>query len=250
VCALALLLPSTASAWTVVGFGDSITSTTFDQAYFIPGSYLDYLGPEYDYEDRGDPAITTIDLMFDVINYVDGGPTADAVVILTGTPDTARTDYDEATTVANIAAMIDYVQANTSLPIVLIAPPPAVQPCDNIEFVTGGAVLCDPINPAPNNMITRLEELADALDALAASRSVGFVDALQIFMDEPGGPGTLMRNVPIFDGIHPNQTGDQRIASALEPILDSYFVPEPSTDVLLMLGLVGLAVVGSPRRSA
>ena len=82
---LAVAAPTASAAPLVVaGFGDSITSTTFDG--FDPGSYLEYLDPaDFGFEDHATPAISSADLLLDLQAYIDGAPSADAIVLMTGT---------------------------------------------------------------------------------------------------------------------------------------------------------------------
>lgn len=229
----------------VAGFGDSITSTTFDGPG--QGSYLEFLDSRFAYEDHATPAIETADLYYDVVSYIDGGPTADVIVLMTGTPDTFYETYSEAATVANIQSMVDYVLDHSILGLMLMAPPPAVPPCDNVEFETGGAVTCDPVPADPaSDMIARLEALSGALASLSPTNPANasrfdFLDIHQVFEDAPGGPAAYMK----VDGIHPTSDGDILIRDALTgPLL---LVPEPGTGLLLALGLVGLGVAGFDR---
>jgi lysophospholipase L1-like esterase len=232
----------------VAGFGDSITSTTFDGPGL--GSYLEFLPAPFTYEDYGTPAIEAGDLYYDVVSYINGAPTADVIVLMTGTPDTFWPDYSQAATVTSIQSMVDYVLDNSDLDLILMAPPPAVPPCDNVEFVTGGAVTCDAVPADPDvDMIARLEALSGVLASLAPSDSgnldrFGFLDVHQIFEDAPGGPAAYMKP----DGVHPTSDGDVLIADALTPTL--LLIPEPGTGLLLALGLVGLAGAGRAQRGS
>jgi hypothetical protein len=149
----------------------------------------------------------------------------------------------EATTVGNIEAMIDMVLAE-SIPLILMAPTPVLDPCASPAILS-----CSTID-------TRLADLADSLALLASSKGVAFLDLYAAFMADPrfgliadGGqhPGSdsLYKN----DGLHYRlETGDTLVASLVAPLIESALVPEPSTAVLLGLGLLGL--VARSRRAA
>lgn len=243
----ALALPSFAGALPVVaGFGDSITCDTSSCG---DGSYLGLLGvylePDPIIDDNGVSASRTGAVLARLTDWINGegdwlsvGPqTADVVVLLTGTPDTYQHEdywneqnYSPVETLGNIEGMIDLLIAQ-SIPLVLVAPPPVLDPCANP----------DPL-PTCSEIDTSLANLSSSLASLASTKTVPFVDLYQAFMDDdnwgidPPDPNSLY-----VDGLHPRlETGDDLIASLVAFEIQA-IIPEPSTAVLLASGLLALA---------
>jgi lysophospholipase L1-like esterase len=234
--ALLLMLPATASrASDIAGFGDSITCTLCND-----GSYLllleNYLEPDPIIEDHGTPDDTTDDVLFRLDAWIDSSNTADVIVLLSGTNDIYRavggfgdTPYVEADTVNTIEAMLDLVLQTTSMPLVLVAPPPVQSPCGN------------PVNLTCGTIDSRLDSLSTELGSLAASKSIPFVDLYGTYKADPrwssptGSPNSLF----ISDGVHPKlATGDDLnamwIANAIAP-----------TPVLPAIEPLGLALLAA-----
>ena len=86
-----------------------------------------------------------------------------------------------------------------------------------------------------------MADLSLACQALAANRTIPFVDAYGLFASYPGfldPPGSA--NSPLrADGLHPQlEPGDRLIAEAVAGALVQ--IPEPSAGILLGASLVGL----------
>lgn len=232
-----LLLPSLASASPIVAaFGDSITSDAGE------GSYLrllgDYLEPDPIIDDNGAPANLSGDVLYRVGAWLDAGNTADVLILLTGTPDTFQAvggwrdrDYDRLETLGNVESIIELV-LGAGIPLILLAPPPVIDPCGNPDALT-----CDQID-------ARLLHLSNNLGFLALDYGVPFVHLYAAFKGDPRfglplGPDSLYRS----DGIHPRlETGDALIASLLAPMIEgAVHTPEPSTALMIGFGLLALA---------
>ena len=239
-----LLAPSPAIALTyVVGFGDSITSRSFDP--FPNGSYLDWLGAGYVVDDVAAPARFSEGVLSSAQSWLGAGNTADLVIIMTGTPDAAQAPgffggvYDLAETVANVAGTLALF-ASAGIPTILMAPPPTLFPCDGVEG--GGGPTCA-------QMDARLYDISVALAALSIDLSVPFLDTYALFRDYDTNPSYQIEDLFKEDGVHPSVAGDQLIANALYPTLQQIFaVPEATTALLLGAGLVVL--VTGRRRAA
>jgi lysophospholipase L1-like esterase len=241
------MLPSFARALPVdlVGFGDSITDESFPD-----GSYLDVLESWGRIDSASDanhgvPADRSQEVSTRLTAWIDDDNTADFLILLTGTPDTYQAvggfknvDYDADETEANIQAMVDLVLDETTIPLILVAPPPVVAPCDYPDVLT-----CGEIDARLADLASRLAPMADPpgvrfLDLYAAFKSHDnwAIDPSYFYMDD--------------DGTHPRlETGDLLIAGLLAPM-----VPEPSTALLLgsgllMLGARRLGTTTSTRRS-
>jgi lysophospholipase L1-like esterase len=145
----------------------------------------------------------------------------DAVIVLSGTPDTfcelggwcpsgypgyTPRDYDPAVTVANITGMVQVVLDDGAEPV-LVAPPPVFEPC-----LGSGGLTCEEIDG-------RLADLSVALDNVAFDADVAFVD-LYTLIDAHTDPGSLLK----ADGVHPNHAvGDPFIADEVLPELGEIF---------------------------
>lgn len=220
--ALALAPASAHAAPLIAGCCDSITSEP---------SYLDLVWDAYGWPSGPDP--------YDHNLGVDASPSSaglsrlegylaakdpDAVVVLSGTPDTffgpswgPPEGYDEAVTVGNIAGMVEATLDDGAEPV-LVAPPPVFEPCSG-----NGGLSCEEIDG-------RLADLSVALDNLAFQEDVAFVDLYTLFDAHPD-PESLY----FSDGVHPNHTdGDPFIADALLPELAALFcgdgIPDPGEE--------------------
>jgi len=137
----------------------------------------------------------------------------DAAVVLSGTPDTffgtgggSRGGYDEAVIVGNVAGMVEAVLEDGGEPI-LVAPPPVFEPCDGS------------LKPSCAEIDGRLADLSVALEDLAVSENVAFVNLYALFSAYPD---VLSLYQP--DGVHPNHgLGDLFIAYALFPEFSALF---------------------------
>jgi len=236
-CLLVLLtFPSFASALPVVaGFGNSITCWDCND-----GSYLVLL-EDWGYIDSAEDASLgeSADLASGVLSrlddWLDLGNTADVLILLAGTPDTylavggwKNREYDPLETLGNIDTIIDLVLGE-SIPLILVAPPPVLDPCGTSYDV-----------PTCGDIDTSLANLAVDLALLAGTYSdVQFLDLYAAFTADPRfgehpGTNSLYRD----DGLHPRlETGDTLIASLLVPML----TPEPSTALLVASGLLAFA---------
>jgi cysteine-rich repeat protein len=203
----------------IAGCCDSITSEP---------SYLDLLWDDYGWPSGPDPYEHNLG--------VDASPSSaglarlegylavedpDAVVVLSGTPDTffgpdwgPPEGYDEAVTVGNIASMVQATLDDGSEPI-LVAPPPVYPPCTGNHGLS--CALID----------GRLADLSVALDDVAFQADVAFVDLYALFAGYLPDPLDLYKG----DGVHPNHdVGDPFIADALLPELAVIFCGDGSLD--------------------
>jgi lysophospholipase L1-like esterase len=231
-----LLLPALAHAAppTVSGFGDSITCIPCNDGSYL-GLLGDYLVEPPIVEDNGVWADLTDGVLFRFDAWLTGGNSADVVVILTGTPDTYQAvggfnnrDYSEAESVGNVADILDLADA-AGLPAILVAPPPVLDPCGFPTVLT-----CSEI-------AVRLADLSVALQALAVSRGVPFVDLNDAFANHPGFLFTPGDPLSLFrpDGLHPKlDPGDDLIAQEVANAIAA--LPE-EIPALPPLGLAGLA---------
>jgi len=126
--------------------------------------------------------------------------TNDAVVVLSGTPDTffgpnwgPPEGYDEAVTVANVAGMVEATLLDGAEPV-LVAPPPVYEP-----YSGNGGLSCELIDG-------RLADLSVALDNLAFQEDVAFVDLYTLFGDYLPDPLDLYKN----DGVRVQRRDRQR----------------------------------------
>jgi lysophospholipase L1-like esterase len=232
---LLILLPSLASAapLTLAAFGDSITCDTCND-----GSYLEllqnYLPEAPTIDDHGVMSAPTADVLGYLQTWIDASNTADYVIILSGTPDTYQAvggfldrPYSEAETVGHIQDMLTLV-FDAGMSAILAAPPPVVDPCGYS------------VDPTCSEIDASLASLSGALASLASSMSVPFVDLYDAFINDPawgiapGTAGSLFRS----DGLHPQlYPGDDLIAQEISGAI----IPEPSSALLVALGLVALA---------
>jgi lysophospholipase L1-like esterase len=238
----ALALPSVAGALPVVaGFGDSITCDGCNDGGYL-GLLADYLEPDPILDDNGVSSDRTGSVLSRLQTWIDDGNTADVLVLLTGTPDTYQAvggwmnrPYDPLETLGNIEDMIDLVLAE-SIPLILVAPPPVLDPCGNPSVLTCG------------DIDGRLADLADDLALVATTEGVPFVDLYAAFQADPrfgliadGGEHPGPDSLFLDDGLHPRlATGDTLIASLLATEI-ALIIPEPSTAILLACGLLALA---------
>lgn len=233
-----VFFPPVSHAFTIVGFGNSITCATCNDGSYL-GLLNDHLDPDAVLIDEGQSADVSENLFLRLDLWLDSN-SADLVIILTGTPDAYKAVggfqnqlYEEQFTIDNVDAMIDIVHAeNTS--VLLVAPPPVQSPCN------------DPINLTCATIDARLASLATAMGALAVEKGVSFVDLYDIFINDPRFSEPFTSEDSLFrnDGLHPKYpTGDDLIASRIaQVLLSDMVVPEPSTGLLLALGLAALTV--------
>jgi lysophospholipase L1-like esterase len=237
---LLLFVPATAQAipLTLAGFGDSITCDACND-----GSYLrhidSYLSEAPIIDDNGESADLTSQVSARLDTWITDGNTADFVIILSGTPDTYQAlggwqnrPYDEDETVGNISDMLDAV-FNAGMQAILVAPPPVWTP-----------------TPCGGPGVLTCEIIDASLAGLATTADVPFVNLYDAFTNDPNfgdAPGTadsLFRT----DGLHPRDNGDDLIAFEIAGAINA--IPEPSTGLLVSLGLVALcAGCRRPRRS-
>ena len=242
--ALLVILPATAQAvpLTLAGFGDSITCDACND-----GSYLrymdDYLSEAPIIDDNGVSTDLTSEIAVRLDTWIADANTADFVIVMGGTVDTYQVEggfggqnYDPGETFDNIAGMLDAIDT-AGMQAILVAPPPVwtPTPCGGPD----DPLTCDDIDDA-------LAALATSLAGLATDKGVPFVDIYDAFVNDPdfinapGTAGTLFRN----DGLHPRDNGDDLIAFEIAGAINA--VPEPSTGLLVSLGLVAL---GAGRRT-
>ena len=207
-CCAALLFAAPASAITVAGFGDSLTTRP---------SYLDFVSADT-IVDVGSGGELTADGVGRLETWLTAND-ADFVILLEGTNDFFATGYDQSATAANLASMMDLVLADGAIPI-LLGPPPIIA---TGEEVADG----------------RSAALAPLLSSAAATRGVAFVDLYDLF-SSAADTASLYES----DGIHPNTLGDQLIATRVNAVI----TPEPTTSLLLGGGLACLAARGPRRR--
>ncbi len=200
-CCAVLLFAAPASAITVAGFGDSLTTRP---------SYLDFVSADT-IVDVGDGGELTADGVGRLETWLTAND-ADFVILLEGTNDFFTDDYDPSATAANLASMMDLVLADGAIPI-LLGPPP---------IIAAGEEIAD----------GRSAALAPLLSSAAATRGVAFVDLYDLF-SSVADTASLYES----DGVHPNALGDQLIATHVNAVI----APEPSTALLLGCGLAGLA---------
>jgi lysophospholipase L1-like esterase len=196
---------------TIVGFGNSISCEECND-----GSYLGLVGahlvpPPADVVSQGMSANTSGVVLARFRGWVEAGGTADVVVLLTGTPDVyhavggwGNRPYDPEEVVGNVEALI-HSSFDHGIPVILLAPPPVLEPCDRPELLT-----CAEIDD-------RLADLAGRLGVLAEEENVVFLDLHAEFKADPRfgrhpGPDSLL----LDDGLHPRSgTGDALIAERL-----------------------------------
>jgi lysophospholipase L1-like esterase len=204
------LLPPRAESLTVAGFGDSLT--------WAPG-YLAQLPSEWETVNLSNGGECSWDGLLRLQRLL---PTldADVVVLMEGTNDVSNLNYTFARSMDSLTGMIDAVLDAGMLPV-LMAPPPILP--------------WDPNGPAedPNG---QLQALASALEGLADSKGIPFVNLLDTF--------AAFDDLDSYyhDGLHPNADGSGVIAAALVPVIrDAVPTPEPSTALLFGAGLMLLA---------
>jgi lysophospholipase L1-like esterase len=87
----------------------------------------------------------------------------------------------------------------------------------------------------PNDDATANGLMADYRDAIVQEADVAWqLGAALAFMSDP--------DLLIFDGVHPSQEGHDRMAVAIADRVPA-LVPEPSTHLLLAIGLAGMAIL-------
>jgi lysophospholipase L1-like esterase len=204
-----LLLPALASpaaAITVAGFGDSLTHGH---------DYLNYLPSDMttlDFGLTGEESWDGVDRLPGVLDTL----VADVVIIMEGTNDVRDGSYTNELSLSSLTSMVD-MTLDAGFAVVLMAPP----------------IIVDPADPVYDE---RLAYLSGALEWVAADRGVPFVDLYDIFSG-------LADPTPYFqeDGVHAADPGRMLIASSVEPAIRIAVIPEPSTALLLALGLTVLA---------
>ena len=239
------VVPMAASAvpLDIAGFGDSITCDTCND-----GSYLSLLGahlPEVPIiQDEALTTLTSGAVLSTLEAWLDGGGSADWVIIMAGTVDVYQevggfnnVEYSEAQVVSNLDDMIDLV-LSVSMSVVVVAPPPVQSPCGG----AGVVITCTDID-------NRLNSLSAALAGLANSKSVPFVDLYDAYINHPDWDATVGSASLLFTtgGLVPQYTtGDDlsafEIASAINeaPEPDPPAVPSlPITGMMALLGLLG-----------
>ena len=171
------------------------------------------------------------------------------MVLMTGTPDAymavggfQNAAYVEQDAVDTTEAMID-LALSAGLTTILVAPPPVQSPCQNPDIVT-----CAQID-------ARLASLATRFGTLAADKGIVFVGTYDLFLshpdwgETPGSTDSLFRS----NGLYPQLlTGDTLIAAAIGAAIESEIggVPEPSTGLLLAVGIMLASSRRSRRRRA
>ncbi len=258
---LLLLLPATAgaTAFTIAGFGDSLTCDTCND-----GSYLrlldDFLPFDPIIDDNGVGAQVTSTIFARLDTWINDGFTADLLILMGGIVDTYQPKtgigkYVEGTTLDNLGKMIDLVLGK-GIQLLVMAPPPVTGSCANPL----GGLTCSDIND-------RLFDLAAGIHDLAPLASVPFVNLYDLFSADPRIseiPGTA-DSFYRADGLHLSLTnGDDLIASTLAPLIEDLLTgdqggaaspppipsPEPTSPVLYSLNLLIGGFALRRRRSA
>jgi lysophospholipase L1-like esterase len=210
---LALLIAPDARALAVAGFGDSLTTQP---------SYLDFL-PADSRIDLGVDGETTADGVIRLQAWLATNDT-DVLVVFEGTNDVFRSPFSQATTVANLDAMVVAGQSDGAR-VILVAPPPIIAAGRDLEDA-------------------RVAALAPELMGVASARGAEFVDLYALFAAQAD-----LASLYQADGLHPNHTlGDPLISGALSAAL----VPEPTVAALLggagiLLGVSRLRRHAAPR---
>ena len=203
--------------------GDSITkgqgTLTYRrqlwQGLVAQGCSVDFVGPTADPSgqtsfDADNAAIWGVraDVIADV--HVAGWANAarpDVVVIALGTNDSNQ-NQSAASTLADLAKIISSVRTVNPTVKVVLAAPYDMNGSVNPLFVTGNA---------------RLAELRPLMGPFATDQST------------PGSPVTLVDLSPVvttadlYDGIHPSETGDAKVAAALRPTVAGFIGCAPDS---------------------
>ncbi len=240
VLSVTFLAPSSADA-VPFGTGDPVELAAYGDSLTRGGDWFPYLPPAWsalDFGENGDECWNDVvpRLELDLASPAAPPEDSDVVVIFCGTNDVRivaswtidRTmDEIEAGTLAAVAA---------GLPVVIVAPPPIFKPVPGLTV------------PEIND---RLEWVRDEIAALVAERialgeQVRFANAYDAFLQAMR-EGATIDDLYSDGGVHRFGLG-REIESLLitEAVLA---LPEPTHDLLLTFGLVGLAALGCWRGS-